>query len=43
MTELVPILGILVWLGAIIVGLGLIGAAIGAARKPESTAGTAPA
>ena len=33
--ALVPILGLLVWLGAVIVGLGLIGAAIGAAREPS--------
>jgi cytoskeletal protein CcmA (bactofilin family) len=32
--ALLPILGLLVWLGAVIVGLGLIGAAIAAAR-PE--------
>jgi cytoskeletal protein CcmA (bactofilin family) len=32
--ALVPILGLLVWLGAVIVGLGLLGAAIGAAREP---------
>ncbi len=32
--ALVPILGVLVWLAAVIVGLGLIGAAIGAAREP---------
>jgi hypothetical protein len=35
--ALVPILGLLVWLAAVIVGLGLIGAAIGAARSgPEA-------
>ncbi len=38
--ALVPILGLLVWLAAVIVGLGLIGAAIGAAR---SGPGEAPA
>lgn len=32
--ALLPVLGILVWLGAVIVGLGLLGAAIAAAR-PE--------
>jgi hypothetical protein len=32
--ALVPILGILVWLAAVVVGLGLLGAAIGAAREP---------
>jgi hypothetical protein len=32
--ALVPVLGLLVWFGAVIVGLGLIGAAIGAARQP---------
>ncbi|HEU4945230.1 MAG TPA: hypothetical protein VFT10_08715, partial [Solirubrobacterales bacterium] len=32
--ALVPILGVLVWLAAVVVGLGLIGGAIGAARKP---------
>lgn len=32
--ALVPILGLLVWLAAVVVGLGLIGAAIGAAREP---------
>jgi hypothetical protein len=36
--ALVPILGVLVWLGAVIVGLGLIGAAIGAVRKPAAAA-----
>ena len=34
--ALVPILGLLVWLAAVIVGLGLIGAAIGAAREPAA-------
>lgn len=32
--ALVPILGVLVWLAAVVVGMGLIGGAIGAARKP---------
>jgi cytoskeletal protein CcmA (bactofilin family) len=32
--ALVPILGVLIWLAAVVVGLGLIGGAIGAARKP---------
>jgi cytoskeletal protein CcmA (bactofilin family) len=32
--ALVPILGLLVWLAAVVFGLGLIGAAIGAAREP---------
>lgn len=32
--ALVPFLGVLVWLAAVVVGLGLIGSAIGAARKP---------
>jgi hypothetical protein len=32
--ALVPVLGALVWLGAVIVGLGLLGAAITAARGP---------
>jgi len=32
--ALVPVLGVLVWLAAVVVGLGLIGSAIGAARKP---------
>jgi hypothetical protein len=32
--ALVPILGLLVWLAAVIFGLGLLGAAIGAAREP---------
>lgn len=32
--ALVPILGVLVWLAAVVVGLGLIGGAIGAARRP---------
>lgn len=36
--ALVPILGLAVWLGAVIVGLGLIGAAIGAARHEPSAA-----
>lgn len=31
--ALIPILGILAWLGAVVVGLGLLGAAIGAARQ----------
>ena len=34
--ALAPILGLLVWLAAVIVGLGLIGAAIGAAREPTA-------
>ncbi|MBK5220104.1 MAG: polymer-forming cytoskeletal protein [Thermoleophilia bacterium] len=34
--ALVPFLGILVALAAVVVGLGLIGAAIGAARNPQS-------
>jgi hypothetical protein len=38
--ALVPVLGILVGLAAVVFGLGLIGAAIGAAREP---AGPAPA
>jgi cytoskeletal protein CcmA (bactofilin family) len=43
--ALLPILGLLVWLGAVVVGLGLIGAAIGAARQEPavaSTPGSAP-
>lgn len=32
--ALVPILGVLAWLAAVVVGLGLIGGAIGAARAP---------
>jgi cytoskeletal protein CcmA (bactofilin family) len=32
--ALIPALGLLVWLGAVIVGLGLLGAAIAAAREP---------
>lgn len=32
--ALIPILGFLVWLGAVIVGLGLLGTAIWAARRP---------
>jgi hypothetical protein len=32
--ALIPILGVLIWLAAVVVGLGLIGAAIGAAREP---------
>lgn len=36
--ALVPLFGALVWLGAVIVGLGLLGAAIGAARRPPATA-----
>lgn len=35
--ALVPILGLLVGLAALIFGLGLIGAAIGAAREPKET------
>lgn len=34
--ALVPILGALVWLGAVIVGLGLLGGAIAAAREPRA-------
>jgi cytoskeletal protein CcmA (bactofilin family) len=34
--ALVPILGLVVWLAAVIFGLGLIGAAIGAARGPAA-------
>jgi hypothetical protein len=34
--ALVPILGVLVWLGAVIVGLGLLGGAIAAAREPTA-------
>lgn len=36
--ALVPILGVLVWLAAVVVGLGLLGAAIGAARGPDADA-----
>jgi cytoskeletal protein CcmA (bactofilin family) len=36
--ALVPILGLFVWLAAVIVGLGLIGAAIGAARSGQEEA-----
>ena len=36
--ALVPILGLLVDLAAVVFGLGLIGAAIGAAREPEAPA-----
>jgi hypothetical protein len=32
--ALVPVLGVLVWLAAVIVGLGLLGGAIAAAREP---------
>jgi hypothetical protein len=32
--ALVPVLGVLVWLAAVIVGLGLLGSAIAAAREP---------
>jgi cytoskeletal protein CcmA (bactofilin family) len=32
--ALIPVLGVLVWLAAVVVGLGLIGGAIGAARQP---------
>jgi cytoskeletal protein CcmA (bactofilin family) len=39
--ALVPILGFLVGLGAVVFGLGLIGAAIGAARDPGDPAGAA--
>jgi hypothetical protein len=39
--ALVPILGLLVWLAAVIVGLGLIGAAIGAARQPPPASASA--
>lgn len=38
--ALVPILGIFVGLAAVVLGLGLIGAAIGAAREPATAAGT---
>jgi hypothetical protein len=38
--ALIPVLGILVWIGAVIVGLGLLGGAIAAAREP--TAARAP-
>lgn len=34
--ALVPILGILAWLGAVVVGFGLLGAAIAAARRPAA-------
>lgn len=33
LVALLPVVGLLAWLGAVIVGLGLIGAAIGAARQ----------
>ena len=36
--ALVPILGLLVGLAALVFGLGLIGAAIGAAREPSAPA-----
>ncbi len=35
LAALVPVLGLLVWLGAVVVGLGLLGAAIGAARQQQ--------
>jgi cytoskeletal protein CcmA (bactofilin family) len=38
LVALIPVLGILVWLGAVIAGLGLIGAAIGAARQQPDAA-----
>lgn len=41
--ALVPILGMLAWLGAVVVGLGLLGAAITAARGPAAPVGTTPA
>ncbi|HVD41877.1 MAG TPA: polymer-forming cytoskeletal protein [Solirubrobacterales bacterium] len=41
--ALVPILGFLVGLAAVIFGLGLIGAAIGAARDPNRARGPSPA
>lgn len=34
--ALVPVLGVLVWVAAVVFGLGLIGAAIGAARKSDT-------
>jgi hypothetical protein len=43
LAALVPVLGVLVWIAAVVFGLGLIGAAIGAARKPEVPAGAAAA
>jgi len=43
LAALVPVLGVLVWIAAVVFGLGLIGAAIGAARKPEAPAGAAAA
>jgi hypothetical protein len=38
--ALIPIFGLLVWLGATIVGLGLLGAAIAAAREPARAPGS---
>ncbi|HWM63442.1 MAG TPA: polymer-forming cytoskeletal protein [Solirubrobacterales bacterium] len=38
--ALIPILGLLAWLGATIVGLGLLGAAIAAAREPARAPGS---
>ncbi len=40
--ALLPALGILVWLGAVIVGLGLLAAAITAARSPAADAARVP-
>ncbi|HXS46279.1 MAG TPA: polymer-forming cytoskeletal protein [Solirubrobacterales bacterium] len=39
--ALVPILGLLVWLAALVFGLGLLGAAIGAARDPAAARASA--
>ncbi|HEX6229951.1 MAG TPA: polymer-forming cytoskeletal protein [Solirubrobacterales bacterium] len=36
LAALVPVLGVLVWLAAVIVGLGLLGAAVTAAREPAA-------
>jgi cytoskeletal protein CcmA (bactofilin family) len=36
LVALVPVLGVLVWIAAVIVGLGLLGGAIVAAREPAS-------
>jgi hypothetical protein len=41
--AIVPVLGLLVDLAAVIFGFGLIGAAIGAARSPEAAEDAAPA
>jgi cytoskeletal protein CcmA (bactofilin family) len=43
LVALVPVLGVVVWIAAVVFGLGLIGAAIGAARKAEAPAGAAAA